>query len=95
MPPSKRLGSDSNSNVMVYMSGHGGDDFLKFQDNQEMMGAVRDPEHSVFFKSVGVYVVACARGLFLKLSRPTHLMIPMIASFLLVAMYGWTMCVHA
>lgn len=39
VPPSKRLGSDSNSNVLVYMSGHGGDDFLKFQDNQEMMGA--------------------------------------------------------
>eukprot|EP01063_Lacrimia_lanifica_P039944 TRINITY_DN890_c3_g1_i1.p1 TRINITY_DN890_c3_g1~~TRINITY_DN890_c3_g1_i1.p1 ORF type:complete len:367 (+),score=149.80 TRINITY_DN890_c3_g1_i1:45-1145(+) len=32
----KRLLSDKDSNVMVYLSGHGGDQFLKFQDATEV-----------------------------------------------------------
>lgn len=36
VPRSKRLGSDSGSNVLVYMTGHGGDQFLKFQDAEEI-----------------------------------------------------------
>ena len=32
MPRSKRLLSDARSNVLVYLTGHGGDEFLKFQD---------------------------------------------------------------
>lgn len=28
--------SDAKSNVFVYMTGHGGDEFLKFQDNEEI-----------------------------------------------------------
>lgn len=36
VPRSKRLGSDSGSNVLVYMTGHGGDRFLKFQDAEEI-----------------------------------------------------------
>ena len=48
VPRSKRLLSDSGSNVLVYLTGHGGDDFLKFQDQEEMMGAVRpDPPHAL------------------------------------------------
>lgn len=35
-PASKRLGSTSASNVLIYMSGHGGDGFLKFQDFEEV-----------------------------------------------------------
>lgn len=35
-PPSKRLMTDSRSNIFVYMTGHGGDEFLKFQDNEEI-----------------------------------------------------------
>jgi phosphatidylinositol glycan class K len=35
-PRSKRLLSDDRSNVLVYMTGHGGEDFLKFQDNEEL-----------------------------------------------------------
>lgn len=31
-PASKRLSSDKNSTVLVYLTGHGGDGFLKFQD---------------------------------------------------------------
>jgi len=36
VPPSKRLLSDSRSNVFIYMTGHGGNEFLKFQDNEEI-----------------------------------------------------------
>ena len=36
MPKSKRLLSDSRSNVFVYLTGHGGDEFLKFQDKEEV-----------------------------------------------------------
>ncbi|GAA5921447.1 hypothetical protein JCM1841_005825 [Sporobolomyces salmonicolor] len=35
-PASKRLMTDSRSNIFVYMTGHGGDEFLKFQDNEEI-----------------------------------------------------------
>nr|XP_031862313.1 uncharacterized protein CI109_002278 [Kwoniella shandongensis]KAA5529385.1 hypothetical protein CI109_002278 [Kwoniella shandongensis] len=35
-PRSKRLLSDASSNVFVYMTGHGGNEFLKFQDNEEV-----------------------------------------------------------
>ncbi|KAL5267688.1 hypothetical protein ACHWQZ_G004659 [Mnemiopsis leidyi] len=35
-PSSKRLMSDENSNILVYLTGHGGDGFLKFQDTEEM-----------------------------------------------------------
>uniref|UniRef100_A0A182N4P9 GPI-anchor transamidase n=1 Tax=Anopheles dirus TaxID=7168 RepID=A0A182N4P9_9DIPT len=33
---SKRLLSDSGSNVLIYLTGHGGDGFLKFQDSEEI-----------------------------------------------------------
>ncbi len=36
IPPSKRLLTDSRSNVFIYMTGHGGNEFLKFQDNEEI-----------------------------------------------------------
>jgi len=36
MPRSKRLLSDASSNVFVYMTGHGGNEFLKFQDAEEL-----------------------------------------------------------
>ncbi|KAL3872032.1 hypothetical protein ACJMK2_040002 [Sinanodonta woodiana] len=35
-PRSKRLLSDERSNILVYMTGHGGDGFLKFQDSEEI-----------------------------------------------------------
>ncbi|CAF3089142.1 unnamed protein product [Rotaria sp. Silwood2] len=35
-PVSKRLLSDETSNIFIYMTGHGGDGFLKFQDNEEI-----------------------------------------------------------
>ena len=36
MPRSKRLDSDEHSNIFLYMTGHGGDEFLKFQDSEEI-----------------------------------------------------------
>lgn len=35
-PKSKRLQTDENSNIFIYLTGHGGDDFLKFQDAEEI-----------------------------------------------------------
>ncbi|KAM9891347.1 hypothetical protein OXX79_010785 [Metschnikowia pulcherrima] len=35
-PRSKRLLTDENSNIFVYLTGHGGDEFLKFQDAEEI-----------------------------------------------------------
>lgn len=36
MPRSKRLNTDASSNILVYLTGHGGNDFLKFQDAEEI-----------------------------------------------------------
>lgn len=35
-PASKRLDTDAGSNIFIFMSGHGGDEFLKFQDSEEV-----------------------------------------------------------
>ncbi|KAL6946513.1 glycosylphosphatidylinositol anchor biosynthesis [Hanseniaspora osmophila] len=35
-PKNKRLLTDENSNIFIYMTGHGGEDFLKFQDAEEI-----------------------------------------------------------
>ncbi|KAH7698969.1 GPI-anchor transamidase [Aphelenchoides avenae] len=35
-PRNKRLLSDRQSNVLIYLTGHGGDGFLKFQDSEEL-----------------------------------------------------------
>ena len=35
-PASKRMDSDAGSNIFVFMTGHGGDEFLKFQDAEEI-----------------------------------------------------------
>ncbi|OMJ21226.1 GPI-anchor transamidase [Smittium culicis] len=37
-PRSKRLLTDEKSNILIYMTGHGGDEFLKFQDFNEISG---------------------------------------------------------
>lgn len=35
-PKSKRLDSNARSNIFFYLTGHGGDEFLKFQDHEEI-----------------------------------------------------------
>ncbi len=37
MPRSQRLLSDASSNVLLYLSGHGGDEFIKFNGVEEML----------------------------------------------------------
>eukprot|EP00775_Hariotina_reticulata_P007320 gene7320-7532_t len=37
VPRPKRMLSDTGSNVLVYISGHGGNEFMKFQDTAELM----------------------------------------------------------
>ena len=36
VPCSKHLLSDEGSHILLYMTGHGGDHFLKFQDSEEI-----------------------------------------------------------
>lgn len=36
VPASKRLQTDEGSNILIYMTGHGGNEFLKFQDSEEI-----------------------------------------------------------
>lgn len=36
VPAGKRLGTDEGSNILIYMTGHGGSEFLKFQDSEEI-----------------------------------------------------------
>ncbi|RUS24489.1 peptidase C13 family-domain-containing protein, partial [Jimgerdemannia flammicorona] len=38
-PRSKRLLTDDRSNIFIYMTGHGGNEFLKFQDAEEINGS--------------------------------------------------------
>jgi len=35
-PKTKRLDTDDNSNILVYLTGHGGENFLKFHDKEEI-----------------------------------------------------------
>ena len=47
VPLSRHLLSDENSNVFIYMSGHGGDGFIKFRDaevlsSEDVAGAIKD-----------------------------------------------------
>ena len=37
LPANKRLDSDETSNVLVYFTGHGGQEFFKFQDREELL----------------------------------------------------------
>ncbi|MES1916695.1 MAG: hypothetical protein MHM6MM_008492 [Cercozoa sp. M6MM] len=38
-PARKRLDTDGNANVLLYMTGHGGEEFLKFHDKEELQSA--------------------------------------------------------
>jgi phosphatidylinositol glycan class K len=37
--PSRRMDSDANATVFIYLTGHGGDGFLKFHDQDELLSA--------------------------------------------------------
>ena len=38
-PAHRRLDSDEHANVLLYLTGHGGDGFFKFQDREELLAA--------------------------------------------------------
>lgn len=76
VPRSKRLLSDEGSHILLYMTGHGGDEFLKFQDSEELQShdladAVKQMKEKQRFKELLIMVDTCqAATLFNQLSSP-------------------------
>nr|XP_009591680.1 putative GPI-anchor transamidase [Nicotiana tomentosiformis] len=63
-PRSKRLFSDEGSHILLYMTGHGGDEFLKFQDSEELQShdladAVKQMKEKHRFKELLIMVDTC------------------------------------
>ncbi|KAL0703635.1 hypothetical protein Bca4012_070060 [Brassica carinata] len=64
VPRSKRLLSDEGSHILLYMTGHGGDEFLKFQDAEELQShdladAVKQMKEKRRFKELLIMVDTC------------------------------------
>ncbi|KAM6577071.1 hypothetical protein CsatB_028908 [Cannabis sativa] len=76
VPRSKRLLSDEGSHILLYMTGHGGDEFLKFQDSEELQShdladAVKQMKEKRRFKELMIMVDTCqAATLFSQLQSP-------------------------
>ncbi|KAF8110342.1 hypothetical protein N665_0085s0068 [Sinapis alba] len=76
VPRSKRLLSDEGSHILLYMTGHGGDEFLKFQDAEELQShdladAVKQMKEKRRFKELLIMVDTCqATTLFNQLQSP-------------------------
>ncbi|KAL9273022.1 putative GPI-anchor transamidase [Drosera capensis] len=76
VPRTKRLLSDEGSRVLLYMTGHGGDEFLKFQDSEELQShdladAVKQMKEKRRFKELLIMVDTCqAATLFSQLDSP-------------------------
>ncbi|KAK9705594.1 hypothetical protein RND81_07G068900 [Saponaria officinalis] len=76
VPRSKRLLSDEGSHILLYMTGHGGDEFLKFQDSEELQShdladAVKQMKEKRRFKELLIMVDTCqAATLFNQLESP-------------------------
>ena len=75
-PLSKRLLSDSRSNVLLYVTGHGGDEFMKFQDREQLLAqdladAVAQMREQGRFRELLVVVETCeASTMVSKLRTP-------------------------
>eukprot|EP00250_Pteridium_aquilinum_P009026 c18392_g1_i1 orf=100-1272(+) len=76
VPRSKRLLSDEGSHILLYMTGHGGDQFLKFQDSEEIQShdladAIEQMREKKRFKELLVMVDTCqAATLYSQLYSP-------------------------
>ncbi|KAG0467236.1 hypothetical protein HPP92_018816 [Vanilla planifolia] len=76
VPRSKRLLSDEGSHILLYMTGHGGDEFIKFQDSEELQShdladAVKQMKEKHRFKELLIMVDTCqAATLFSQLHSP-------------------------
>ncbi|XP_058723965.1 GPI-anchor transamidase-like isoform X2 [Vicia villosa] len=81
VPRSKRLLSDEGSHILLYMTGHGGDEFLKFQDSEELQShdladVVKQMKEKHRFKELLVMVDTCqASTLFSQFHSPDVLAI--------------------
>jgi phosphatidylinositol glycan class K len=67
VPRSKRLLSDEGSHILLYMTGHGGDEFLKFQDSEELQShdladAVKQMKEKRRWESSTFMPVSCYFG---------------------------------
>ena len=62
LPNSKRLRTDEHSNILFYLTSHGGDEFLKFQDQKEITSM--DLQNNVYEDTCdeAVQRVAVCRG---------------------------------
>ncbi|KAM7508791.1 hypothetical protein LguiA_019244 [Lonicera macranthoides] len=76
VPRSKRLLSDEGSHILLYMTGHGVDEFLEFQDSEELQShdladAVKQMKEKRRFKELLIMVDTCqAATLFSQLQSP-------------------------
>ncbi|OII74466.1 glycosyl transferase [Cryptosporidium ubiquitum] len=64
VPNKKRLLSDENSNIFIFLTGHGGDGFLKFQDFEEMTSlelsnAIKEMKTQKRFKKIFIISETC------------------------------------
>ncbi|KAJ1454693.1 peptidase C13 family-domain-containing protein [Pelagophyceae sp. CCMP2097] len=87
-PRSRRLESNANSNVLLYMTGHGGDEFLKFHDSDELAAqsiaaAVREMYAKKRYRKLTIIIDTCqAASLFKYLDAQTTPHVLTIASAL-------------
>ena len=63
-PRSKRLESNANSSVLIFLSGHGGDEFFKFHDSEEFSAqdlgaAIRDMELKKRYREILLLADTC------------------------------------
>lgn len=78
---SKKLLTDTSSNVLIYLTGHGGDGFLKFQDseeitNQELADAIEQMWQKKRYNELFLMVDTCqAASLYEKFHSPNILAI--------------------
>ncbi|XP_055380066.1 putative GPI-anchor transamidase [Condylostylus longicornis] len=76
---SKKLLTDAGSNILIYLTGHGGDGFLKFQDceeitNQELADAVEQMWEKRRYNEIFLMVDTCqAASLYEKFTSPNIL----------------------
>jgi phosphatidylinositol glycan class K len=78
-PRSKRLLSDEHSNILIYMTGHGGEGFLKFQDSEEITNVeLADAFEQMWqkrrYRNIFFMIDTCqAESMFLKFYSPNIL----------------------
>ncbi|KAK9472235.1 peptidase C13 family-domain-containing protein [Dipodascopsis tothii] len=78
-PKSKRLLTDEGSNILIYLTGHGGNEFLKFQDAEEISAfdiadAVQEMWQKKRYKEIFFVIDTCqANTMYSKLYSPNVL----------------------